>query len=69
MITHPLNSNVIKSCAYNETDKELTLDFKSGGSHKYSDVPKEVFEGILSAESAGKYFHSHIKNLFPSERV
>lgn len=69
MQTHPLKSNVIESCAYNEADKELTLDFKSGGSHKYSDVPKEIFEGILSAESAGKFFHANIKNKFPSERV
>lgn len=69
MITHPLKSNVIESCAYDEEAKELTLDFKSGGSHKYSDVPKEVFEGICSADSAGKYFHSQIRGKYPSERV
>lgn len=69
MQTHPLNSNVIESCAYNDTDKELILDFKSGGSHKYSDVPKEIFDGILAADSAGKYFHANIRGKFNSERV
>lgn len=62
-------SGMISKIAYNESEKLLTLTFNSGGAYAYKDVPKEVFDGILAAESAGKYYHAHIKGKYEHERV
>ena len=60
-------SGMIKSLDYNKTEKELIVEFNSG-SYKYFDVPEEVFNECLAAESAGKYFLSNIKNKFEFEK-
>jgi len=62
-------SGMITKISYDESEKLLTLTFASGGAYSYKDVPKEVFDGLLAAESAGKYFHSHIKGKYETERV
>lgn len=62
-------SGMIKSIGYDDVEKLLTLEFNSGGSYQYSDVPKEVFDGLLNAESAGKYFHAIIKGKYDSEKI
>lgn len=62
-------SGMINKIAYDESEKLLTLTFNSGGAYSYKDVPKEVFDALLAAESAGKYFHAHIKGKYETEKV
>lgn len=62
-------SGMITKIAYDESEKLLTLTFASGGAYVYKDVPKEVFDSLLAAESAGKYFHAHVKNKYETEKV
>lgn len=66
---HTTRSGMVKTITYNHADKLLTLEFSSGGSYEYEDVPKEVFEGLIGAESAGKYFHANIKGKYESKKV
>ena len=54
-------SSMISNIYYNETAKELTVDFQKGGRYIYSNVSKEVFEGLDNSESVGKYFLQNIK--------
>ena len=30
--------------------------------YQYSDVPKSVYEGLMNAESHGRYFHQHVRD-------
>lgn len=62
-------SGMITKIAYDESEKLLTLTFASGGAYGYKDMPKEVFDALLAAESAGKYFHANIKGKYETERV
>lgn len=62
-------SGMITKIAYDESEKLLTLTFASGGAYTYKDVPKEKFDALLAAESAGKYFHAHIKGKYDTEKV
>jgi hypothetical protein len=62
-------SGMISKITYDESEKLLTLTFASGGAYSYKDVPKEVFDGLLAAESAGKYFHAHIKGKYDADKV
>jgi hypothetical protein len=62
-------SSSIKSAHYDSKNKILYIQFNSGHTHSYSDCPIDVYEGLTEAESAGSYFHAHIKNNFESQKV
>lgn len=58
------NSSTIKSITYDFLMENLEVDFKSGLKYKYCGVPYKVFLEMKAAESAGKYFHSNVKNVY-----
>ena len=62
-------SGMISKIAYDASERLLTLTFNSGGAYAYKDISKEIFDGLLAAESAGKYYHAHIKSKYDHERV
>ncbi|MHA1408506.1 MAG: KTSC domain-containing protein [Candidatus Heimdallarchaeaceae archaeon] len=49
---------------YNEETRKLIIGFKDGSEYEYSNVPLNIYEGLLSAPSKGKYFHKFIKNQY-----
>lgn len=51
------NSSNIASAAYDEATKELHVRFRNGGTYAYKDVPGGSLEGLVHADSAGKYLH------------
>lgn len=62
------NSSMISEYEYDEAEKLLKLKFIKGGWYGYLDVPKEVVEALLSADSIGKYFLANIKNKYETEK-
>lgn len=52
------SSNILAASYVNTT---LTVTFASGGIYAYYDVPSDVIEQWLAAESVGKSFHQLIK--------
>jgi hypothetical protein len=47
----------------------LIVTFSNGGEYRYFDVPKDVFDAMLNAESEGKYFTTNVKNKYKYERI
>jgi len=47
----------------------MRVVFWNGGIYDYYRVPKEVYEDFISAQSAGVFFHKHIKNNYINEKV
>lgn len=47
----------------------LYLEYVKGPVYKYEDVPAQVFNELLAAESAGKFFHANIRDNFAYELV
>lgn len=43
----------------------LYISFHSGGTYWYRNVPERVYRELMSAPSHGKYFHAHIKGVYP----
>lgn len=58
------NSSSIDSLQYDEDDSVLTVTFTSGKSYQYGDVPKEVVDEFIEADSPGRYFAQHIKPVY-----
>ncbi len=57
----PVSSSNLGSVGYDVESRILEIEFNSGSVYQYFDVPASVYEGLMSAESHGKYFDAHIK--------
>lgn len=65
----PVASSSIASVGYDDEASTLELAFHSGGVYRYADVPRDVYEGMLAADSKGRYFHERIRGRFDYRRV
>ena len=61
-----LSSNIGK-VGYDNND--LIVEYLSGATYKYKNVPKELYENLLTAESKGRFVNSEIKGKFDFERI
>ena len=43
----------------------LEIRFRSGQLYRYFNVPEAAFQELLQASSKGRYFHRHIRNVYP----
>lgn len=64
-----VNSSNLKSVGYDETSQILEIEFLHGGIYQYFDVPKSEYNGLMKADSHGKYFVAHIKDNYMFEKV
>ena len=58
----PVVSSDIVSVGHDPKSKKLYVEFKSGRVYQYANVPKEIYKGLMEAESHGKFFDQKIKN-------
>jgi hypothetical protein len=64
-----VTSSSLASVGYSPTTATLEVEFKHGAVYQYLDVPTEVFEAFLAAESKGTFFNSTVKNCYSYRRV
>lgn len=62
------SSNVI-SIGYDEEASVLDVEYSSGGVYQYFNVPKHIYESLISSGSIGAYLHRNIKNKFSYSRI
>ncbi len=58
---HSLKSTNLKSTGYDPATKTLEVTFHNGGTYRYQHVSQQLYDGLLSAASHGRYFEQHIK--------
>ena len=58
------NSTSISSVEYEPETKVLTVEFKSGKSYSYADVPQETYDAFVNSQSAGRFFQTYVKSVF-----
>jgi hypothetical protein len=67
------NSSAIERAAYDGAERLLFVFFKGDPSAPrvwvYKGVPLSCFDALAQADSRGRYFHQHIRNQFPAERL
>jgi hypothetical protein len=59
-----VDSSMISKVFYNQKTSCLFVVFKNGSIYSYMNVPKFLYEELLSAESVGKFFSEYIKKVF-----
>ena len=57
-----VKSSSIRSAGYDPKTGKLEVEFMRGTVYSYFGVPQSVYDGLLAAESAGKYFQCNIRN-------
>lgn len=58
--TYVTSSN-IASIGYDAEQMILEVEFNYGAVYQYFDVPESVYEGLMAADSHGKYFDAYVK--------
>jgi hypothetical protein len=57
----PIDSTAIARLGYNAAKRVLRLEYRSGRTYDYLDVPPEEYKRLLSAKSAGEFVNLEIK--------
>lgn len=57
-----VESSNLASVGYDLKTETLEIEFQNGGIYQYSGVSKNVYDGLMNAESKGKYFIQNIKD-------
>ena len=68
-----IKSTIIHKIEYNEQEKALDIEFRSGNVYRYYNVPPrmwKVFQLYIECEgSPGSFFNEYVKGRFTSEKI
>lgn len=64
MTLETVESDVIHAIGYDDDVHVLEIIFNSGQIYQYRNVPREVYEELMRAESKGNYFQNNIRDEF-----
>ena len=56
-----VTSSNVAAVAYDDASSTLGVRFLNGTEYHYTGVPRDVYEGLLSASSVGTYLNQQIK--------
>jgi len=64
-----LGSSVVEAVQYDEARQHLDIALTTGRTYRYLDVPPEVYRAFITAESKGRYYNDHIRDVYLYERL
>jgi hypothetical protein len=64
-----VKSSNICSVGYDTLLKILQVEFLNGSVYQYYDVPKDIYDKLLKADSKGRFFNANISFRFRYESV
>jgi hypothetical protein len=67
MELHSVDSSMIQAFGYDPERQTLLVIFNSGKTYRYFEVPPEVYEELLAADSKGSYMRSFVIDCYPYE--
>ena len=56
-----VSSSNIASIGFDPDHMILEIEFLNGAVSQYYDVPQSIYDGLMAADSHGKYFAAYIK--------
>jgi hypothetical protein len=62
-------SNSVRRASYDSEARTLTLEFRTGRSYRYKDVPSSVYDWLLRASSKGAFVTRLVKDRYEFEEV
>jgi hypothetical protein len=55
-----VNSSMLRRVRYDAKNRFLDVVFRTGETYRYKDVPPDEYDGLMKAESHGKYMQTRI---------
>lgn len=62
------SSNIV-SVGYDAAAQTLEVEFQSGNVYQYLDLPEDMYQNFMTAESKGEFFHDNILKEFDYQEV
>lgn len=59
-----VDSSNVEAIGYDADAQELHVQFTSGGTYVYYEVPSSVFDAFMSAASKGSFLNREIKSVY-----
>lgn len=59
-----VDSSNIESIGYDDDAQELHVQFLSGGYYIYHQVPRQIYEDLMSAPSIGSFLNREVKGVY-----
>ena len=69
MYRQDVQSSNIRSVGYDTKSQLLEVEFNGGEIYEYYLVPSDTYEGLMEADSKGRYHHRQIRDKFEYKRV
>ncbi len=64
-----VTSSDIRSIGYDSSTQILEIEFNSGGTYQYFNVPYSVYAALMNAGSHGEFFHAYIKDRYAYRKI
>lgn len=64
-----VESSNIESIGYDSSSQTLEIEFLNGTIYQYFDIPESIYQGLIDADSHGKYLAANIKGAYRYSRV
>ncbi|MEL7561395.1 KTSC domain-containing protein [Stutzerimonas chloritidismutans] len=65
-----VNSSSLRALGYDPDQQALEVEFHNGSQYRYEQVPAEVVQALLEADSLGRYFNLVFKaQQYPYRRI
>jgi hypothetical protein len=64
-----VKSSNLLSVGYDTKKMILEIRFNSGDMYQYDNVPKEIYQGLMSASSKGSYFYDMIRDNYSFKKI
>lgn len=65
----PVESSDVVSIGYDAKERMLEIEFHEGRLYRYLEVPQDIYEHFLKADSYGGYFNTYINGHYRYRRV
>lgn len=63
MEREPVSSSLVESVGYDPDEEMLEVELKNGRVYQYLEVSESTYQEFLAADSLGRYFNRHIREL------
>lgn len=64
-----VESSVVAAIRYDAARRHLDVELTTGRTYRYLDVPLAIYEAFMAAESKGRFYNDHIRDVYLYERL
>ena len=65
----PVTSSTVAAVGYDANTVTLEVEFQNGSVYQYFSVPEVEYQGLITADSVGKYLNQNIKNNYQYTKI